>query len=93
MERKKETDTEVWFANENNDYKDGQAINNVNGNLPAPHLNIEEFVWFDNLQKRDNFQKFENNFEKFNFKDVKQVNGNQEENTEDENDIETTTLL
>ena len=76
MERKKETDTEVWFANENNDYKDGQAINNVNGNLPAPHLNIEEFVWFDNFQKRDNFQKFKNNFEKFNFK----VNENQEEN-------------
>ena len=74
---KQETDSEnVWFANENNDNKDGQAKNNVNGDLPAHHLNIEDFVWFDNFQKRGNFEKFKNNFEKFNFKDRKQVNEN-----------------
>ena len=50
---KQETDSgNVWFANENNDYKDGQAIHNVNGDLQAPPLNIEEFVWFDNFQKK-----------------------------------------
>ena len=77
MEMKQETDSEnVWFANENNDNKDGQAKNNVNGDLPAHHLNIEDFVWFDNFQKRGNFEKFKNNFEKFNFKDRKQVNEN-----------------
>ena len=82
---KQETDTDVWFDNENNDNKDGHAIYKVNGDLPDPHLNIEEFVWFENVQKRDSFGKFKNNFEKFNFKDLKEVNENQEENdAEDE---------
>ena len=66
----------VEMKQETDNNKDGQAKNNVNGDLPSHHLNIEDFVWFDNFQKRGNFEKFKNNFEKFNFKDRKQVNEN-----------------